>query len=234
MKTHKSPKKVASPKTQTPPTPVSAIAMLNQSEVKYYAPKPGGFSEGGVYIDEKGVRWLIKLYTVQGHAKNEYLAYKLYKKAGIPVPEFKLIVFNSKCAIASKMIENVGSVTAADYPKLWSGFAIDAWLAHWDVIGIHHMDNVLKDTKTGMVYRVDLGGAIDYGGAGGNKHLHPIVEDWDTLLDPNINRSTALVFGKMPEQDKLASLARLKHVPDKYIRDTVMNITGKAKLAVTH
>lgn len=212
-------------------TAVSPIAMLTQSELEYYAPKPGGYSEGGIYVDTKGVQWMVKMYTVPGHAKNEYLAYKLYKKAGIPVPEFKLVVFNSTCAIVSKMIENIGRVTESDYPKLWPGFAVDAWLAHWDVVGIHRMDNVLKDTKTGTVYRIDLGGAIDYGGVGGSKSLPPTVSDWDTMLDPKINQSTAKVFGAMSPKQRLDSLAHLERISDKYIRDTVMHITGKSQLA---
>ncbi len=195
--------------------------MLNPIEMTYLKPKTSGSSKGGIYKDKDGNQWLIKEYNSNEQAKNEYLAYRFYQLANIDTPIYKLMNKDGKCVIGSKCIK-LSNIPKSDYPKLWSGFALDAWLANWDVIGADH-DNVMKGTD-GTVYRVDLGGSLLYRAMGGKKILTNDVIELNTMRDKSTNMNAWTVFKDIPSDVLFSSI---QNVLTKITPSKIDELVGK-------
>lgn len=181
-----------------------------------------GYNEGGTYADAQGVQWYCKFPSGgEKVAKNELLASKLYQLAGVDAADTKLIMQGGKVGIASKIVigakQDKAALLAGKAPGLLSGFAADAWLANWDTVGNNPAkgyDNILI-RPDGKAVRIDSGGALTYGGAGGKKQqFGEQVIELKTMLDPSKNAHTAAVFGKMSPADIAASVAKVASIPD--------------------
>lgn len=100
-----------------------------------------------------------------------------------------------------------------------SGFAVDAWLGNWDVIG-QSLDN-LQVGEDGKAHRVDAGGSLEYRAQGEKKPFGTKVEEIDTLRDKKKNPKAAAVFGLMSDADITASVAKVAAITDSQIRALV-------------
>ena len=192
----------------------------------------GGYNPGGTYTDKSGQKWYVK-FPAGGEkvAKNELVATKLYALAGVEVPEVKLINQGGKIGLASKIVDgavaNKSALLEGKAKGLLSGFGADAWLANWDTVGNNPaagkgFDNILFK-QDGSAVRIDAGGALLYGGAGGKKQkFEDDVIELKTMLDPSKNANTAAVFGKMSAADIAASVAKIADIPDHEIEGVVM------------
>lgn len=207
----------------------------------------GGYNPGGTYTDANGDDWYCKFPTAgEPVIKNELLATKLYAAAGIKVPEVKMVKQGGKLGIASKIVngatQSKDKLLAGKANGLLEGFAVDAWLANWDVVGNNPAsgkgwDNILFVGND--AHRIDAGGAMLYGGAGGKKSAFgDEVIELKTMLDPKKNDRTAAVFGKMGEADIAASVAKVLAIPETTIKSLVNQFgpgsqADKDKLAAT-
>lgn len=174
----------------------------------------GGSNPGGKFKDHNGVEWYVKFPSDEGVAKSEVLAAKLYAAAGIAGQDAKLITKGGKLGIASRWVD-VKKAAAADLAKAdgtAAGFAVDAWLANWDVVGLS-LDN-LQLGADGKAIRVDAGGSLQYRAQGGKKAFGHTVTELDSLRDAAINPQSAAVFGKLTNADITASVAKVLAVPD--------------------
>ena len=115
-----------------------------------------------------------KFYVKQAGSKqkgrNEELANTLYGMAGVYVPS---VDYNEADGnIYSEIVPGEHDMTEQlDNPE-WmdqvrKNFAVDAWLANWDVFGLS-MDNILTD-ENGTPVRIDNGGALLYRAMGSPK-----------------------------------------------------------------
>lgn len=181
----------------------------------------GGSNPGGRFKDPSGQEWYIKLPSSEAHAKNELLAAKLYEAAGIKVPELKLVTMNGKVGIASKWVDGMSKTKHPDELAMadgaLSGFAVDAWLANWDVTGLG-LDNLLVGPD-GKAVRIDVGGSLLFraqgspkGGAFGNE-----VTELQSLVDPKMNPLSAALFGGMSKAAQEKSAERVLKVSDEQI-----------------
>ena len=181
----------------------------------------GGSNPGGRFKDPSGQEWYIKLPASEAHAKNELLAAKLYEAAGIKVPELKLVTMNGKVGIASKWVDGMSKTKHPDELAMadgaLSGFAVDAWLANWDVTGLG-FDNLLVGPD-GKAVRIDVGGSLLFraqgspkGGAFGNE-----VTELQSLVDPKMNPLSAALFGGMSKAAQEKSAERVLKVSDEQI-----------------
>lgn len=185
-----------------------------------------GSNDGGKFVDADGQEWYCKFPENEDHAKAEILAAKLYAAMGISSQDAKLISKNGKVGIASKWtnISKAGSPSElAGVKGVLSGFAADAWLGNWDVVGLGY-DN-MQIGANGEAHRVDAGGSLMYRAQGAKKAFGNVVSEVDSLRDPNINPQAASVFGGMSEADITASVAKVLGLSDATIKGLV-NLYG--------
>lgn len=198
----------------------------------------GGSNPGGKFVDQDGVEWYCKFPKDDDIAKSEVLASKLYGAAGVAGQDAKLVTKDGKLGIASKWTD-VTAASAAQLAKAdgaAAGFAVDAWLGNWDVVGLEY-DNLQLDSA-GKAVRVDAGGSLEYRAQGGKKTFGDNVLEIDSLRDAAINPQSAKVFGKLTEADITASVAKVLSVSNSQIY-ALVNAYGpgtsadKKKLAET-
>lgn len=156
-----------------------------------------GSNPGGKFKDKNGVEWYCKFPADKNVAMNEILAAKFYEMLGVAVPNLKLVEKGGKTGIASKWVDGMSKATAAKLAKakgVHEAFAIDAWLANWDVVGLSN-DNLMLD-KSGAAVHVDVGGSLVYRAQGGKKgdDFGDTVPELETLKDPKKNDKSAAVF----------------------------------------
>ena len=181
----------------------------------------GGSNPGGKFVDDQGIEWYCKFPGDDDVAKSEVLAAKLYAAAGVAGQDAKLISKDGKLGIASKWTE-VSKLTPAKLAKAdgaASGFAVDAWLGNWDVVGMGY-DN-LQVGPDGKAVRIDAGGSLEYRAQGGKKAFGSHVVEIDSLRDAKINHQSAAVFGKMSTADVTASVSKVLGVSDAKIHALV-------------
>lgn len=193
-----------------------------------------GSTEGGFFRDEEtGIDYYLKTPKDEAIARNEVLAAKLYELAGVDVPELTLIQRNGKIQIASKVIPDVQKIVLpidpAIYPGLYDDFAVDAWLANWDVVGLEY-DNLLVKGK--KFYRIDVGGSLLYRAQGTPKgsKFGTQVDELNSLLDAGINPQSAKVFGNITQEAIAKSAQKVASVSDADIR-RVVDLYGPGDLA---
>lgn len=181
----------------------------------------GGSNPGGKFKDDNGTEWYCKFPESEDVAKAEVLAAKLYAAAGIAGQDAKFITKGGKLGIASKWqtVNKASPKDLADAPGVLSGFAVDAWLANWDVVGLGY-DN-LQLNEAGHAVRVDAGGSLMYRAQGGKKAFGDHVTELDSLRDAAINPQAASVFSKMTEADITASVAKVLRISDAKIAKLV-------------
>lgn len=182
----------------------------------------GGSNPGGRFKDPDGVEWYVKFPGDEDVAKSEVLAAKLYEALGIAGQDAKLITKGGKLGIASRWVDvkKAGSPAAlSKVDGVKSGFAADAWLANWDVVGMGY-DN-LQVGADGKAVRVDAGGSLQYRAQGGKKVFGDNVIEIDSLRDPKLNPQAAAVFGSMTDADITASVAKVVALSDQTIKSLV-------------
>ena len=193
-----------------------------------------GSNPGGFYQDTTtGQQWYIKTPDSEDNAKNEVLAGKLYQAAGVEVPNLAIVTFKGKPGIASQIIDGLESrpdaLKAGTVANVGENFAVDAWLANWDVVGLG-FDNLL--VKANRAIRVDTGGALRYRAQGGTKGaaFGKTVDEIDSLRDPTINPQAAAVFGNVTDEQIRAGVARIEKITDAQI-DELVDQFGPANVA---
>lgn len=214
-KAKKSPKKKAAPVAPT----VGPDGAQSMDSWKQTGPQMGS-NDGGKFKDENGVEWYCKFPSDPDVAKSEILASKLYAAAGVAGQDAKLITKGGKVGIASKWAEVSKAASHAELGKAdgtASGFAVDAWLGNWDVIGLG-LDNLQMDKATGKAVRVDAGGSLHYRAQGGKKAFGNSVIELDSLRDAKINSASAAVFAGLTEADIAASASKLAGLHDATIK----------------
>jgi hypothetical protein len=72
--------------------------------------------------------------------------------------------------------------TDEDFKKAGMGYAVDAFLANWDVFGLV-FDNCFINSKTGQPFRLDAGGALLFRAQGAPKGDHLFNGDSVPELD---------------------------------------------------
>lgn len=182
----------------------------------------GGSNPGGRFKDKGGQEWYCKFPQDEATARSEVLAAKLYALAGMSGQDAMLITKGGKIGIASKWVtvkkaENPTKLAAVNGAQ--QGFAVDAWLANWDVVGLGY-DN-LQIGPDGNAIRIDAGGSLEYRAQGAKKPFGTIVDEIDTLRDAKKNPQAAAIFGKMTEADITASVAKVAAIEDAAIRALV-------------
>jgi hypothetical protein len=219
------------PKLPPKPQPKSTTDLFHLDDFEQIGPQAGS-NPGGLYQNKfTGEKVYVKFPKSEAHAQNEVLAGKLYELAGVDAAEvIKLVDSNGKIGVASKIIENLKHLNPAELKKakgVREGFAVDAWLANWDVVGLGY-DNLLIDA-TGKALRVDAGGALLFRAQGGKKGMAfgDKVNELLTLRDKAMNPQAAAVFGDISDAALKKSLKKVTELKDADI-DRLVDAYGPA------
>lgn len=169
-----------------------------------------GSNPGGEYEAPDGTHYFIKQSKSDLHAKNEILASDIYQAAGVHSLElgYANVDGSGKLGTIAPMIanakDNLQSKLASDpeYKKEFQkGWAIDAWLGNWDVVGLAY-DNAITDGN-GKAIRVDPGGALLFRAMGSPKTdamFGDKVTEWDSMRTNPDNYQTFDAFNSMTDQ----------------------------------
>lgn len=212
------------PKSKIPKIP-DKLEILDSSSMEQIGPQAGS-NPGGLFEDKAtGEKWYVKYPQSGEHARNEALAAHLYKLTGAKVPDVKLIRdANGKLGVASKIIEglkeNAQLLMSGKASGVMEGFAADAWLANWDVMGLTYDNMLVKGGK--YAYRVDTGGALLFRAQGARKGaaFGNVVEEWTSFRTVQ-SYTTTPVFKNITEKQLLASANRVLKISDDEIRQLV-------------
>ena len=191
-----------------------------------------GSNEGGTYEDANGNQIYAKVAQSKLHADNEVLAAAMYETLGISTARLrKGILADGTEVVFSPMIEgakpDLGQKLGDQefIGAIQDGFAVDAWLANWDVAGTGY-DNIVSDAN-GEPVRVDPGGALLFRAQGAPKGdaFDANATEIDTLINGKNPYSTA-VFGGMTEEQKIESAKTLQKISDQQIDQLVKGIVA--------
>lgn len=165
--------------------------------------------------------YYVKKSKSRSHAANEILANRLYEAAGVPVPD--VVISNDGQVIGSKILPSAKPLYDADTEELArvrSNFAVDAWLANWDVIGLSKNNIVISD---GTPMRIDAGGALLYRAQGDPKGqmFGTSVIELDSFKDPYINAQAASIFGDVTDDELRDGASRVAGIHPSEIREMV-------------
>lgn len=209
-----------------PSTPAQKVTAGDFSDLKKVGGQKGS-TPGGLYEAPDGSRWYVKAQKSDEHAANEMLASSLYRAAGIDVPE---VVRGGGAPdlpdgpqTASRMVDNVTPDAASrlgddDWrSQAREGFAVDAWLANWDVAGAS-MDNVV--TADGKPWRIDLGGTMLFRAQGGPKGaaFGDTVNEWMSLRDSSTAPQASKIFAGASRPQLVDAITRVRKVTPAKIR----------------
>ena len=194
-----------------------------------------GSNPGGTYRDANGDTYYVKRPKSDLHAQNEALASALYNELGIPAVQVFLGEENGELRTVSPMIESSG-ILGYDpdenlVKEIQDGFAVDAWLANWDVAGLV-FDNIIID-KSGNPVRVDPGGALMWRAQGEpkGKFFGDQAGEIDTLRDEDMAPEASVLFGEMTEYEMKESAKHLLDISPERIDEIVDSIVTEPDVA---
>ena len=189
-----------------------------------------GSNEGGLFKDKHLETFhYVKWPNSEARAKMEALTGLLYTHAGIPVPSVRHVHFKGKDAVVSDWIDEAAPMTLAEmkqHQDVRSGFAADAWLANWDVVGLQ-ADNVVQGPGN-KAYRIDLGGSVLFRAQGKGKEFPAKVAELDTMRDPSKAPQASKVFDGLSAAELKSSAQKVEAVTDEQI-DAAVDGVGLPK-----
>jgi hypothetical protein len=165
---------------------------------------------------DTGKLFVMKSGASPEHVQREFLADNVYRALGMNVPEARLYATPGGPVKLAEFIDgkSLGDLLKSGDPmtkqvleELRRGFAADAMLANWDVIGLNY-DNILVDTL-GKVWRIDNGSSFDFRAMGSRKIFDTIPMEFWTMRDPVINPSAYAIFGPTRYDDIIQQMIDL-------------------------
>lgn len=174
-----------------------------------YVQDLGGSTGAKLMKDSKGREFVVKSSknTNRGHVAAEYYAAQVYDLLGLDTPEYEMYDDGTDLTLISPYMRGMSEPQAKDYDAMAKGFAVDAFLANWD---IYQNDNCLVDAA-GKVYRVDNGGTFNYRAQGSSKPFNSHI-DWDGML-----RYNPQIVANLTPQDFIDQIDALKARKDEVL-----------------
>jgi DNA polymerase III epsilon subunit-like protein len=188
-----------------------------------------GSNQGAFYVDPAtGQQYYVKKAKSELHAANEVLASALYEQSGLDVGRSYIgIDKGGNVVIVSPVIEgtqgNLSQFAANQeiLDQVKKGFAVDAWMNNYDVIGLDKDNIVVADGKP---FRIDAGGALLFRAQGISKAEEldtNVSEQISSLRDPDTNAQAASVFGDMTDAEIAESVKLVEAISESKIDELV-------------
>ena len=198
----------------------------------YYGSKDGG-SNTGYYVVNRttGELFYAKESSGSFQYKAEVAATKLYRAAGIDVPDVEIITLpNGQKGMISKYIPELRPLSEPN-ALAYDGFGMDVLLENWDAVGLS-FDNTLITVDGSLVIKLDAGGSFNYKAQGGPKAFTAVPTELLTMLDPHINYTASQIYGKMSREDFIKSLEKAVNLSDVNINN-ILSECGCPQYAYT-
>ena len=197
-----------------------------------------GSNVGGLFRSKiDGQKFYVKAPDTELAAKVEVLSSKLYQAAGVRVANVNFINLTGKIGrrdvsgrlgVTSQIevIEDIDVSKMAGLSGAKDGFAADAWLANWDVVGNGGPKQLnLKKLPDGSSFRIDTGGTLFFRAQGGRKTFSATeVPELNSLRFNEFNSGS--VFGDINDDQIVAGVARIVAISDDDIRRLVKDTMG--------
>lgn len=205
--------KQAAPEPEPEPAPpaIPPAAELKRGK------RLGGSTGAFLATDKDGRQFVVKEGASPEHLREEFAADAIYRAAGVAVPDAILDESGQRPVKVAQRIEGkqlgewlkTASPAEADAAlrRLRQGFAVDALLGNWDVIGAT-ADNVLVDSA-GMPWRIDNGGSLRYRAQGSTKTTAEWQAHPDELWTIRESAQGKSVFGNLSIQEIAAQITAL-------------------------
>jgi len=210
-------------------------------KVPGYLPLPyalvGGSNNNGWYLRESDQKIFLIKFTHSTNksveelgdiAANEAIAVALYRVMGVKMPSAKVI---EDCdGIPGVAIERiVGSPvsSASEMPNLHfvrKSFAVDCFLANWDVIGNFPGLNILRG-KNNEAVKIDAGGSLTRRAQGEPKQFSRDVDEFQTFFSQG--DLTSNIFSKITYEEFEDGYARVTQLTDEQI-EGIVTTSGSA------
>jgi DNA polymerase III epsilon subunit-like protein len=188
-----------------------------------------GTNQGAFYVDPAtGQQYYVKKAKSIEHASNEILASALYEQAGIPVGRAYFGTDEKgEILIVSPLVQGNDGTLGQIAPnqkivdEIKKGFAVDAWLANFDVIGTNKDNILVKEVKP---IRIDAGGAMLFRAQGESKAAEMdtnVSKQIDSMRDSKVNPQAASVFGDMTDAEIAESVKLVASIDEAKIDELV-------------
>ena len=182
-----------------------------------------GSTNGALFQDQRlDTLHYVKWNQSEVRSKVEALTGALYALADVPVPMQRVIDFKGETAVMSDWLDGATPMTVDElknHPDILENYAVDAWLANWDVVGSNGV-NIVKGPG-GKAYRVDLGGALLFRAMGEPKKLPEEVTELSLLQDWDQNPMAAQVFANLTDEQLKAGAEKVGQISDQQINEAV-------------
>lgn len=173
----------------------------------------GGSTGAKLMTDPDGNKFVVKKGGNEGHLREEDNADRIYRAIGIPVPDSKIYEtangpvkvskFLEEAKPLGEVLENADSKTKKSLlEQARKGFAADALLGNWDVVGMEY-DNMMV-AKDGTVVRIDNGGSLRYRAMGKQKNPDAWtnkVGELDSMRHGKGSASAQAIMGELTEDE---------------------------------
>lgn len=190
-----------------------------------------GSNPAGIYIDAAGHRYYIKTLESLAHARNEFIAAKLYQLAGAPTLSYQQT--NLTDQIATQWVELdkkcVKHFNESERKQAQQWFGVHAWTANWDVAG-YHGDN--QGVINNRVLTLDVGGALNFRAMGDpkGKYFGTNVNELTILRTDSDNPHALKLFADMSLEQIKQAIDVVVNIPDEQIRQVIIDNKGHHKL----
>ncbi len=191
-----------------------------------------GTNPAGIFQDDSGQRYYVKTLESVAHARNEFIAAKLYQLAGAPTLTY--VRTKAPDQIATEWVELnkkcIAHLSEEERKQAQQWFGVHAWTANWDAAGF---DGDNQGVANGKVLTLDVGGALEFRAQGDpkGKAFADCVEELDVLRSDNDNPHAVKLFGDMSTEEIEQAISVVTRIPDEQIRRVVIENGGSEKLA---
>ena len=144
----------------------AVVPVLSGEQIVVQKDLGGGASGARLVLDRRdGRQKVLKFGADDGHTRNEALANFLYAEADMDVPQAEIVNIGGRLALLTSFVEGdkVTYEEMASSQGMTEGFAVDAWLANWDIA--NNRFNVIRSAD-GKIFRIDNGGSMGYRASG--------------------------------------------------------------------
>lgn len=191
-----------------------------------------GSNPGGIYQDDSGRRYYVKMLESATHARNERIAAALYQLAGAPTLSY--VPTRAPDQIATELVQldkrHIARFTESERRQAQHWLGVHAWTANWDAAGF---DGDNQGVAGGTVLTLDVGGALEFRAQGEPKGraFGTGVGELDALRrDPDNPHAMRLYADISPDELREAILV-VTRLPDDLIRQTIAAHGGSRALA---